>query len=257
MGMMKFLKTHVPKVMSLSKLALSVLMLLLFYTPNQLVYSQTPPAQKVESLFSDDTCAPPCWFGLTVGQSTVDDAIRMFEAHKDVFYTKLIEGHDHVYRPVLDLQPLVEGHELGFLWLHGEQADAPLGISGIEVTDGVVSNIFVLPKEAISLGPTLKKLGKPSSVRVTYSLYVDYLYLYYRDMYLIVDLFVKHDACSKGILDEFTVDTVHYLTEEGYSNQQTADNKQLVYVPARIWDAWKQKKSDTLGCLDILDKPVK
>ena len=43
----------------------------------------TQTSESVRSLFEGDPCAPPCWFGLTAGESTAEDVIATFRSHPE------------------------------------------------------------------------------------------------------------------------------------------------------------------------------
>jgi hypothetical protein len=76
-------------------------------------------------------------------------------------------------------------------------------------------------------------------------------------MHLIIDLLTDKGVCTKGVSNEFEVNMLEYMTDEGYREKLAAERKVLNYIPTRIWESWQHSASDKLSCLSVLDEIVK
>lgn len=185
--------------------------------------------QPVRSLFADDTCAPPCWFGLTPGVSTSRDVIAMFEANVDLLYA---EGglSNNVYEP--NTEYLIEGG-YSFYWRSGSGID-----NFIAIEEGIVSYMLIEGNTLRSLDDVLETLGSANTVKVARSLYVTYVVLFYSDLRVVITLSADLENCSMSNLlsDYILSDRVLYYKPN--SLEELDPYQRFLDVPAAIWGEW-------------------
>lgn len=175
----------------------------------------------------------------------------MFETHSDLFYTERVENENHVVENILNLHPLTEGNDLAFYWQEMRQ-ESPLGApSFISITDEIISSIDVLINDDVSLGRVIEKLGAPSNVWLSDVSFMQYLSVYYKNLRLVVIVWTFSDTCSKGVLNEFAVQSVSYLNTDQYLELWLSDTGHAEYIPPKIWNVWQRMSSDD-SCLTAL-----
>ena len=195
------------------------------------------------SLFADDTCSPPCWFGLTPGESTAENVIEMFQAHRDLFLVNPEPGPE-LHLVAENFDALFTGESATFLWKSWNRRG--MTDSKIEITDGVITSIDVVMNEIVSLDETLETLGQPTYVLGLADL-SNVLSLFYTDQNVIVNLDAGIESCViKTILADFTVDSLYYYAPEIFENVQEIYAGYL-HVSPEAWREW-QTEPEELSC---------
>lgn len=201
-------------------------------------FSPTPPSTSVHSLFKDDTCAPPCWFGLIPGVSTASDILAMFEANRDLFYVNASLNYD-TGTITEDFDALAKGDDVSFAWRQGWNGITFGGDSYIPMINGILSQMHIKMNDVVSLGETLTALGKPNYIGVELSLYVDLLILTYSDSSVVVHLESLPDECKVNtMLDNYVVGYVDYYLPSEFATFENSAKDNFVEVPEKVWNSW-------------------
>lgn len=126
-----------------------------------LIYEE-PDAPR--SLFEGDTCAPPCWMGLTPGESTAEDVEEFIQTPNAIFR----EWRMHPDSIFDEQTGLMLSGTYSTRWLFHERDDAYIGLSDMDIyiADGIVSTIEFNPNRTILLRKVLEKLGTPDFVLI-------------------------------------------------------------------------------------------
>ncbi|MFN8373843.1 MAG: hypothetical protein U0694_13330 [Anaerolineae bacterium] len=217
----------------------------------------TPQPFAVRSIFANDTCAPPCWFGLTPGVSTAEDAALLLEAHPEWFIGPDWRGlrPETSGRVNRETGYVIDGNynfNLAIEWQR--PATGYEGYSRIIIEDNYVDRLRIVVREYVTLAQALDALGNPDIVRFT-SPESDHmrLTLIYSDLRLRILLISidKEDNCSLANLgQDFWADELYY-----YSPHAAEEPAMLPFIDAQqpalfayetydrdvsldIWESW-------------------
>jgi len=127
----------------------------------------TPLQPPIQSLFVEDTCAPPCWFGITPGESTIDDLQKLFQDRIALF--------DHTCSSCEDpLTELEKDQPFNFKWKifdrkdYVEVAGNPSNVQNDSLVmigaTGIIDYIDIKANRRVLLSEVLLKFGKPDLV---------------------------------------------------------------------------------------------
>ncbi len=213
--------------------------------------SLTPPPtlRMLYSLFEGDTCAPPCWFGLTPGESTTEDVIAMFQANEDLFMVNPEVQGDIV---VPNLEPLLAGSSSTFVWLKGSRS-ASGGESHIVLDQGIVDWMRIQMNQDVSLYQTLATFGQPNQVRITVSGHLS-LILFYHDLNIIVSLLAEQHNCELlSLSEDYMVSQIYYYSADSFEAlQQGLAFDRWIPLPIAIWEMWLRGEPNG-PCIDVLE----
>jgi hypothetical protein len=180
-----------------------------------------PTPAPVQSLFLEDPCTPPCWYGIIPGESTITDVQEMFRTYAHLF--------DHTCSycgdPMTRLRP---GRTFEFQWAINERL-TPLPPPGAEGDfqeptylrfddNGILDNISAYMDRTTSLTQVRQAFGEPDVVYlgdiqpVGEGEFARYLTLVYIPLRSKVHLWTYPEiTCTSGTVNEdFTVDFVSY-----------------------------------------------
>ncbi len=195
------------------------------YGVSQSVPEETETVERTRSLFENDTCSPPCWFGLIPGESTAEAIQTMFEENSDLFeVSRLLDNGDVVFR-----------------WTRFDRGDMFAPESFMRVQDGILSGMIVAMNKMVSLGETLDTLGNPSRVRIFPNFYVWEFVLFYDEDTAVV-LRASRETCQiSNMRNDFDIDSVYYYTpNEIQSLVAPWSFDYYIGVPANLWESWLQ-----------------
>ena len=116
----------------------------------------TPEPTIPQSLFVEDTCAPPCWFGLIPGESSEEDILAFLDAYASVLSVTTI-------RDVID--PETEepiGISYHFWWHNYSYFNPPRVI--LTIQNGLLYRIWANPNREITFGEMFDVLGYPDQL---------------------------------------------------------------------------------------------
>lgn len=193
--------------------------------------SPTATLAATRSLFSDDLCAPPCWFGLVAGESTSEDVVRMLEQYPDLFewnreFSFRHFEHNGVY--------LLNGY-YGVLWRHVSTVENAIGIK-----DAIVEAMQITLDRPVTLAEVFETFGYPSYARTIYGINVVSLHMYYRELNVVVFLHADRETCQmENFLEDYTADSVNYYAEadeETFEAERQLDRWRR--IPDTEWQRW-------------------
>jgi hypothetical protein len=209
--------------------------LLTWWTPETFQSPTTPTSTETPtpalSLFKGDFCSPPCWFGLTPGQSTSEDILATVESNEDFYRDK--DFADGIF--IENTEILVEGY-YSFFSLY----------SVFVIEDGILQWMRVEPNDAVSLGKVIKVWEQPDYVRATISIYEVYLTLFYEELNIVVFLKADREDCRiSTISNDFEVWYLFYYAPESFETLETSqDFERDAKVPSERWNSWLDNKLD-------------
>jgi hypothetical protein len=168
----------------------------------------------MQSLFAGDTCAPPCWFGLTAGVSTSEDARTFFATRSDIVMgpnwgpgafgpgTAVFEGNE------------TDGHYAFQLQGEWERPDGGFSdYSQIQIRDGYVYSIWIWIKDYITLQETISLLGSPELIRAAAIDDIALLNFIYPEALISIRLKANLDECNISDLGQnFWVSEIRYYS---------------------------------------------
>ena len=168
---------------------------------NELASQQYQPA---ESLFRDDTCSAPCWFGLIPGESTEDDVIAFLESNINISFwgTETIVDYTNA-------EPI--GTSFVFFW---EYTIFPVQIGNrLNVRSGILAEIDVFINENVHFTDMINIYDNPDYVR--FGFFGQYRYNTMHAIYLDRRLRVEFRVPRWGEcnLPDSNIEHVHYLSD--------------------------------------------
>jgi hypothetical protein len=235
----------------------SVLLALLVVSPVSPQPAPTPTPFTMQSLFEEDSCAPPCWFGLTPGESTAQDVevlLASFSANKIILPLNS-ESREGVFDS--ETGYLVEG-EYHFWWDKEvfEREEFLRYSNVIIIHQTLVEHIGVQPVREILLGELLSILGSPDHIIAggERSLYMILIYAVPR---MRVMLNGDRFQCNLSrFTQEFWVYSIDYFSSrydvayfdsssEHFVWQDTWQEWLSGEMEGNCWDAWQQLPETT------------
>ena len=106
----------------------------------------TPPPP-FNSVFADDTCHAPCWFGLIPGESTASDVEEMIENTQDIF--RVGRGHDNDELDFTDI-PVIDG-AYRLEWRDFSMRRLHIIPSRVFMENGIIQSIHAKAQHSVSL----------------------------------------------------------------------------------------------------------
>jgi hypothetical protein len=193
----------------------------------------------MKSLFDRDICNPPCWFGRTPGESSVEDAEYFFLSFSDLIFG-LYASEESVFDVesghMVDGMYLFRWSETAFEW--GNRL--PSGVA-IVIRQGIVDAIHADTNRYVTLSEALSLLGTPDRIiaRVGQSAS---LQLAFMEPYIEVFLTNSEYECDMSRLSvDFWVVAVGYYSRNYLIGVPFHDER---FVPPDTWQAWLNGEVD-------------
>lgn len=215
-------------------------------------YISTPIASSQRgSVFADDICNPPCWFGLTPGESTSTDVEANLLRFENIF-----TWNSGFRNNTFDQQGYVLNGQYSVYWRNIERDDVFSTESYISIENSVVSRITVEMNMYVYLTQMLETLGPPSETRLAVGIYnIPYLELIYLDSQMRVSLIGNPESCS--LLDigtDFWVDFVRYYPPDENSGHSSnlltySQEPEERAMSLELWRQWLNGEIN-LTCLE-------
>ena len=218
------------------------------------------------SIFSYDTCAPPCWLGIIPGVSTSFDVDLVLAQRPDIIDLETInKSASQLFNSKFAIDEDTGKIQSGvyFFDVLTPPSNILAGIrSRIEIRKGVVDLIFILGTEEydIQLSNALEHLGMPDQVRIAYFDYNNQVsfYFIYLDSQLRINLDQTIEQCDiTNLPDSFSVNSILYHSERSaqepfqtydYDVQQPAlirfSFESERNIPLDIWQSWLDGEVD-------------
>jgi hypothetical protein len=197
-------------------------------------------------LFAEDICAPPCWFGLTPGESTAQEVEAFVQQFGGLFYR-----FEEVGRSTYDLETgyMVDG-AFSFFWNDFEPRAIQLP-SFVEIQHGVVSSLSIDMNRWVYLEDALDTLGPPESVVLPQPNAGNYdlLRLSYPELRLRITFYLDNtvEACNTTTFGEtfWIISVKFYDTPDIPIIEEYTDR----LVPFETWQTWLSGEVD-ISCIE-------
>ena len=195
----------------------------------QPIFAQnTPTPEPIQSLFENDTCAPPCFFGLIPGQSTSQDVVALTETSSDIYDPGITERS--TFDP--DTNHMILGTY--YFWLQdSDEVEDPDGVA-IYIGDQLVYQINVYVENSnFSIENVMDTLGPPDQVRIRQSIIGAVLRFIYVDLSISVNFDPKEECRLETINDDYQLSGLtYYAPEDVYpEGEGIFANLLLTYLP--------------------------
>ena len=109
------------------------------------------------SLLTGDPCEPPCWQGLTPGQSTEDDALEFLRSSRFV-------DTRTIYRAALSRGGQVVGSSIQ--WRSTAARSSNVDSNDFAIEGGVLRDMIIYPDYDVTLESLLQRYGPPDKLHV-------------------------------------------------------------------------------------------
>ncbi len=209
--------------------------------------SQTPTAtpQTHTSLFENDPCSPPCWFGLIPGESSAEDVWTFLQTNEELFewierarypsYTLDNTGSyitDGDYRLGLAFSLQLDDNDLG----RGSSSDGKNIIQiTISLEDSIVTKIDMLFNHTIDLDQVLERLGTPDFVQLQPAIEAatsqSFITIIYLESLLLVLLEADTSCLVSEMGGQFTVSYASYRTPTEPNQPISIDEFEQIFAP--------------------------
>lgn len=198
------------------------------------------------TIFDTSQCAPPCWFGLEAGVSTIEDVRAMFSSHEGVFWNEFIEVQEtdlKYLETVMDFPPygLSDSSKfIDFYWSDTTFAGSFIVDNGIAFKNNIIEWMRIKPNRPVLAHEVITYLGSPVTIRAVNGFYDSNIFFFYRDLNMILLLtFPSSEDCRiANVMQEFLVEYVRYYTVETYREEASELLRSSYYVSARQWLRW-------------------
>jgi hypothetical protein len=188
----------------------------------------------VESLFREDSCFPPCWFGLVAGESNSNDIAVMIENYAYLFRTISISPDS-----IEDNTGNVLTGNYTLRWTFYEREDlVDFGVA-MKVDEGQLSYIYASVNRVVLLSEVLQKLGTPDYITMNWGDLVGEasLQLSYFSYHIRIELEATSICQLARIGSDFWVTNVMYYSPDS-PEESMAFDRRLKTVPQDQWQLW-------------------
>jgi hypothetical protein len=205
------------------------------------------------SLLDEDSCAPPCWMGLIVGDSTSEDVQHLIQ-NTDTIFQEWIAHEDSVFDEQMGL--IVSGSYRSN-WLFHDFGDFTTfnSIATISVEAGVIDSMWIRPNRTILLHEVLRRLGTPDDVTMSWhDVSGTSLNFNYYDLRLYIYLRSIEQCYMDRMSNNFYVNYVEYYSPS--SHQIPYDFSRD--VPIEVWQQWvngEETRSCSTAWHDLPESP--
>lgn len=212
-------------------------------TPLLVPNATLPTAQ---SIFEEDTCAPPCWFGLTPGESTTEEVATILTSLEEIFSWRLWPNEEsNILDPISGY--VVEGN-YHLSWLDFPRDDIALSGGYIRIHEGFVDSIGITPNRLVSLGEVIAAFGSPDYIQMAHSVNDGpYLDLAYMDLRVFIELGSEATCRIENLDTAFHVFSLRYYAPIEISGEPNIDEITELFDPfinevrslsLGVWETW-------------------
>jgi len=192
------------------------------------------------SLFIDDTCSAPCWFGIIPGESTSQDSKMVLKENSDLFFV-FPSDETNVYSAD---GLLIDGY-VQLYWKEQELIIPSRRTITIGVNDSIVDFILSSVQAQLSISDVITTYGNPDLVSLYFGQTYD-LSLIYIDESIVVSLTILKDTEVETFGGAFIVYEVRYFSHsdlKGILDAYLFDgyNDDLIrFVPIETLQCWAE-----------------
>ncbi len=211
-------------------------------TPPQITATPAP----VRSLFLEDGCVPPCWFGLMPGISTGVDVQAFAQSVDESVFELVIIDSNSLLEPETGI--VVAGRYL-MRWNFANGEERIYRNISIWITDGLVDLITAEPGRRIYLAELFDALGQSDYIAFNRGVYGQFhLYLEYVEprLSIFMESVPLYDDCSvSNIWETYQVEMIVYYPPLEGSDFLGSSR----HVPQETWQAWLDGE-ETANCYE-------
>lgn len=248
-------KETIPFTMEIAMFRFSIGMLLVLITvtfspvdgKHLLELTPTPisdPELVSAPLFSQDTCLPPCWFGLVAGESTSQDVARLVNSNSDIF-DRWDTSPRSTFEPTTN--DMINGRYT-FYWTDYQppNTDQVLQVnSTLFIEDQLVQQMQIVMNEDIRLDDVLQRLSNPDYIYFSTFFEQPIMILDYLDLQMSVWLIGPETNCTlMNLTERLWVEQVIYYAE-GELQERDLTNVGIYFVPSDTWLTWINDEVDS------------
>lgn len=205
-------------------------------SPFTLHPTPTVISNTMRSLFAKDTCIPPCWFGLTPGESKAEDVMNALQSLDNLFYAHIDISPNSTLDPKTG--NVVDGAYF-FYWRIEAflRDDTNYNTNYVVIRQGIVDSIAVQMNQMMFLKQTLDILGPPNAITTLGDERTPILVLYYVKIPMVVILASNWDCNINQMETSFNIREVEYYTANyKLTPQPLLENERS--VPPETWQSW-------------------
>ncbi len=155
--------------------------------------TETPTPDGIQgSIFANDTCAPPCWFGLIPGESTSAEVLEFLATSAQVAGLAIYQNGKWIR--VDSETPWIADGKYNFEFGPFERENCCTGSSRAYIREGLLDSVDIVAREHITMDEVIMRLDWPDEIRLSRFAYTgtefaDFTieFIYY-DLYLSVGL---------------------------------------------------------------------
>jgi hypothetical protein len=256
---------------------LRLIVLLLSLTITAIAQDETQPFQ-MQSIFTGDTCAPPCWFGITPEISTDEDVQAFIEAYEDMLTPDNYYCCWNAHEPLLLGERAANGYldEGTYIFKFRYEGvnmvpfarystlDSP-GNTYINILNGHVNSIWLEVYEHLRIDRVLEQMGQPDMIffqKNQFGAFYELKFIYLDELINITFTSVHEErqniTCDWGQWrDHFWVNRVTYFSHDAAFNQNTDSGLIRLFgdslsrnarVPWDMFQSWLN--ADILTCAE-------
>jgi hypothetical protein len=202
------------------------------------------------SLFAEDSCAPPCWMGLTPGESTSQDVAYIIQNTKAIF-REWIAYDDSIFNEQTGLI-VSGGYRSEWILLNRDDVAVLYGGASFFVRDGMVEGVRVLPNQTILLHDVQMRLGTPDFVLINWhEVTGSNLYLIYYDLRIHIYLDSTRHCNVERMSNNFWVSELEYYSPASIQQVQAHIIQYGgTVVPIELWQRWVSGE-ETRSCQTV------
>jgi hypothetical protein len=168
----------------------------------------TPEPTIPQPLFAEDTCAPPCWFGLIPGESSEEEVLAFLDAYASVLSIMSV-------RDVINYETEEPVGTSYYFWWHNYSYFNPPRVK-LTIQNGLLYHIWANPNREITFGEMLDILGYPDHLHLGTVGWSTLTAIYEEPrLRILLDSRSPSDLCKiRDIASEFRVMEMQYFSRE-------------------------------------------
>jgi hypothetical protein len=204
----------------------------------------TATPQTTGSLFPNDTCAPPCWFGLTPGVSTMQEAVENFMNHPDVFDVRRLRGT--ITPEDIDTLVNVDTFQLQ-LFSTNRTGAITSNTSQLWGEDGIMTVLVVLfsMNMPFTLHEVIETMGQPDVIAHPPTGLAIFIDLFYSDSNVTISFLASlHECQTIDMLEDYSATHITYYRSimdwVSMQNQGPDTLDTWTLIPNDTWATWLQ-----------------
>lgn len=229
---------------------ISILYLFIFYNV-YILHTQDTEGEVIKSLFGNDTCSAPCWFGITPAKTATNSVMQFIEDNSESInissqYKEVDSDAEEVY--------------VRFSWANPSVVIPIDSRATIYIVGDIVDFLLIPVKESHSIYDVIELYGEPD-VATWYFGRVNRLYFIYVEESIVVTLGILPNTDFNNRDAAFSVYEVRYFSPLDLESIFSAfiysevDPEGTRIIPAEILQCWADETNNEPCILGWWDLP--